>query len=296
MKKVALLLVLLIPQMANYGAAVSDKPIWQQVADKVHETRVLTLSDWEVEFSAEDEYGRYKEYDKLLQAKKDQLLRLPIVGLGGGLHFGMSPEDMQKVIKQRFCLMQEKGKVIPPATFESIKDEYYTSAPGIQTDLTRIWGADYLKHAFKRFSMQEYAVPEFIIVTDNPKRMLVTMLDSNKYVPLIKHLRNGRIYFKNIQGESAIPHRGGRRSELPELKKIGFGDFTDPGNVRLMEGKKYVIDTEFKSFQQEIKKDHLLPQSAGDTLEYAKKRFKLLYPDFFESGSKTIEIDLSDCK
>lgn len=288
MKKLYLMsLILLNCTAIVYGAA--DQAIWERVRNEPKSSLYFTL--WKPE--------DYQEAEEKLHEMKEKIDNSAIKYLAGGLTSTMTPEDIKSSLLDRFCRYYREGKIITPEAFERIKDQY-TGPAGGHTNLTRIWGGEYLKTEFQYDDKLDlFDVPDFVIVTPDPKK--ITIRVSMEYMPFrfpaAFLLKNGGIYFKTIKGEPDFNGNLLGAENRQYLQNIAFADFGF-GNVRFNtdEKKYYVVDTELKSFDEK----QIIPDYADKeeykALYYAGEKLKLLLKDENNGARENIvELDLNTC-
>lgn len=213
---------------------------------------------------------------KLFQSKDF----VPLLSVWGGINYGMTIEKMKDKIKETFTTLKNNNLIITQDAFQQIKDQYYIrSCPN--TDLTRIWGSNFLRSKINESEplREIFEVPEYVIVLKDLDKVSVKIGFYNNVVPTVSELINSAIYFKKINGEQAASWAP-RCEDLYNL--TGFYDFSDPGNIIFdQKNKKYfIVDTEFKSFQLPFNGNPLYKQLMTDneciTLEYAYYKFRYL--------------------
>ncbi len=190
----------------------------------------------------------------------------------GGINYAMSLEEMIQAVREVFNAIQKEGLIISKDAFKKIEDKYFTPNP--HTNLTRIWGAKYLKRKINEsdYLRSNYAVPNYVIVTDDPSMIKVKLNFGNEWCPSIDDLENATIYFDKIIG---IPVTIATTNDIGAKSGIGYNDFSGSQNViyDTRDGKRYIIDTEDKSFKIPI------DQAVQPLLSYAAKRFSYLNND-----------------
>ena len=236
---------------------------------------------------------------KKLKKKKGSIRNLfetVDTSLMGSINYGMSWDEIEKKVTKMFTRMRENGSIVTKKEFEKIKNQYYDLE---RDDISRIWGADYLKRAISQDpELSQYDVPDYVIVLDDLKTVTIYIkFDESWNVPAISTIRAGgsrpKIYFKSISGKNVT-------SQSTVLKKIGFNDFLGENVIEDATTKKrYIIDTETgsfakKTFQNLANKDFI---GLGEDCQrlYIKK---LIYNEYqvdssWESKFKDIDLDLS---
>lgn len=209
----------------------------------------------------------------LLDSMVPTLAYEPLASLWGGIHYGMSLQEMKQSVNALFHAMHAEGKIISRTDFEKIKEDYYAeSSRRAQKDLSRLWGAFYLKDSINKSDdlASRYDVPDYLIVSDG--QIIEVEFIFHPTWPIVWHIKNASLYFKRVKGvfsDDRIMHK----RDIGYPSGIGFRDFFDRGNVMrdLHTGKYYVVDTEFKSFRIAV------PDLMKELCEYASKKFMHLY-------------------
>ncbi len=228
-------------------------------------------------FNEDEKYNRqytklvnqYKRLENNLTGFKNFLKRYSLVTLFGGINYTMTLNEMGQKIKEKFSEMKKNGLIMSRDEFKKIEKIYFTEKPS--TDLTRIWGEEYLKSKINEseYLQGKYDVPKYVIVADNKNRIKVKFDFGIEMFPMIIALENATIYFVKIVGvRSAFSS-----TVKADLSPIGFDDFSDPGNIIREKNTNmyYVVDTEFKSFKWDIKSEEI-----RNMLGYTRKRFLYL--------------------
>lgn len=188
----------------------------------------------------------------------------------GEINYGMTLEEIKQKLWEKFKEFKKEGLIITHEEFEKIKDNYFNKP---SQDLTRIWGADYLKNKINQseYLKSKYAVPNYIIVANNLNHLIIR-LDFNQNFPIATALKNAEIYFEKISGPHVASWYSLATKDIGISSGIGYDDFSDPGNIIFdsKSGKFYIVDTEFKSFKFPIK------GYLSAILPYASERFKYL--------------------
>lgn len=286
MKKLSVQLASLILFFATFAPsmAMEQKPIYEILArnkaDEYRESqegnRQWFPKDYDFRGAAEEVYSdlvtEYKRDEDVLNSGKK-------FGMAwfGPLDYSMTLEKMKQNTKEVFSEMKKNGLIISKAEFGRIKDKYFDHP---FTDLTRIWGGMYLRHRIDAAGLsQEYGVPNYIIVVDDPHKISVNIV-FGPAGPSIASLSNGEIYFENIKGKG-IAHEEKKRGGIGIREYV---DYADPGNIIQQEGtgKKYIVDTEAKSFEVRPSANRVESEAAlgrlDRLLEYAGDRFRYLNP------------------
>jgi hypothetical protein len=193
-------------------------------------------------------------YEKLLYNQPtlaEKIRQSPITKLSGGISYFMSLDEIKKVAQNAMQQLKDQGKIITPAQFQEIEQAYHFVSPQ-HTDLTRIWGANYLKAFFIEHHKSGFDVPDYVIVTEDPQRIELTLnlANTRESTPIIAHLSNSKIYFKKIDG---VPN--GTSATGDQIKASGYTDYKTGDKQKerniihsFSNGINYVVDTEIKSF------------------------------------------------
>lgn len=242
------------------------------------------LSDWVIPYTNDQNYisakladliEEYREYEANLKS----ISQNPIASVMGAINYSMNFTELKQIVKEQFKAMKQRGLIISQADFEKIKDLYFNLK---HIDLTRIWGAEYLKNKINHsvYLTSKYNVPDYIIVLDDPNHIKINLSFFTRLFPIPLNLENGSIYFKHISGESvALRDNSTMLNDLGLESGIGFEDFSKPGNViqDSETGILYIIDTEFRSFKFPISPELV------NLLNYAAARFIYLNNHLLES-------------
>lgn len=191
----------------------------------------------------------------------------------GSLHYGMSLEEMQEAITDKFKDMASTGHVKKQSDLKGQENKYFShSSDDLTTgsnNLTRIWGAQFLKEELKGNEDTLNVADHFLIVEDGATSLEITVLD-NKRFPSIWRVDNGYVLSQRITGRPSAKDYW----EHKALKKTGFHDFSDPGNILKDEnGVGWIVDTESKGLRSPCNMIDFLTIKITDYLE---KRFNYL--------------------
>ena len=224
-------------------------------------------------------------YLKIEQYIRENFDKIPTWELTGSLHYGMTLRKMEDVIKQKFLDMAAQGKLMTENSLMANLDRTTLYPPNHKgnSDLTRIWGAHFLKSNFPENSKLDVA-EHFLIIGDEATELEVEVWHTD--YPCLSLIKSGYILSKKIDGENKA--RDYQYSNV--LDALKYRDFTDPGNIiQDANGIGWIVDTERKSFDPpKINKGQYLIR------EYLKKRFKVLSGDESSSLYQTFKISLSD--
>ena len=256
--------------------SIEKKPIYEILAlrdSKEWEKWVERTGEKEMCEKYKPSREKYRLFNKKLGKTKRRIEknrkrrgRPSVNALCGGINFFMSLDEMKQKIRGELT-----PHIITTEEFKKIEKDYYKGARGgdyPSQDLTRIWGANYLKWAIKNKSLDEkYGVPDYVIVADDPNNIEIK-LSFSKIFPCTgaKHtgisedfggLVGASIYFKKIEGDNLRKIPPQKVIEIKkELDDMGYVDHSEPGaesNVLLAsDGKVYIVDTEKKSFTSKM--------------------------------------------
>ncbi len=206
----------------------------------------------------------------------------PKVNPYGDMNYAMTLKEMEQIVKNKFDAMKQKGLIISKEEFEKIKKSYYIDNTHRDqlTDLTRIWGAKYLKEKINKSDKLhgQYDVPDYIIVADNPEKINVELWFGENF-PTAGRLKNAKIFFKNIEG-APIGCNPSVFDDIGPRSAVGYADLSLDNSVwtarhcenvikDTVSGINYIVDTESRSF---LKLDLENPELA----RYASSRFSVL--------------------
>lgn len=219
-------------------------------------------------FTKEDSYweDQKKLYIEIENWVRDNPDKIPSWQVAGPLNYSMSPNQMKDVITNKFKEMANSGHLLTEDTLckERRESLYPTNRRG-SANLTRIWGAEFLKSNLEKENNLDAA--DHFLILDNSETDIEVEVWYDKY-PYLSVAKNAHILSKKIDGVAQA------RSYMlsSQLQKLGYRDFTDPGNIlRDENGIGWVVDTEQKSFHpQELDRD------LGLVNDYLRKRFKVL--------------------
>ena len=250
----------------------SQQPIYQVIAEtKVSEMSFLPNETEEARAKSKKERyamllskyegceAHFKEYGKYMEEAS-------LESLWGGINYSMTLDDMRKKVKEKFQNLKNSGLIISKKDFGKAKDQYYDKP---SDNLTRIWGADYIRQQLQEKKWEDrYGVPDYIIVVDDPHAIQVVLNFTQERWPTVSLLLNGDIYFKKIVGKGV----GNNSMDLTEIHYVDVGSSEDKKHnvLQTATGKRYIVDTEFKSFGIP------LPESRNfrECLSYFHERFK----------------------
>lgn len=209
-----------------------------------------------------------------------------IAGHLGPLHYGMSPSEMEAIVKKIFQEMVSAGKMLRQRDLTKRATFYPPEPHKGSDDLTRIWGAAFLNANLHEDSKLK-AVDHYLIVDDEASEIEVEIFYLNNYYPFPRTVRNAQILRKKIDGVKSA-HSLTYQCDK-NLKALNYVDFKDPGNI-IRAGIGWIVDTERKSFDsmENICQDITF----HNYLTYLKKRFSILYPA--ETFNRRFKISVSD--
>jgi hypothetical protein len=223
---------------------------------------------------------KYKEWELEFPIIKEALdLKAEneyLIQIRGGIHLAMDFDEILKRIKNKLFNLRKNKLLITGEEFEELdKSKWLLKGK----DLSRIWGAEYLKNMFRRDKNSNFSTPEYIIVVDDLYDIRVKINTPADGLPCVNSIESGLIYATKIIGVRMADDSVVKNT----LEKYGYYDFKDIGNVLMnSDGKTtyYVVDTEIKSF--DLKLPYPL-EEYRDLLEYLRKRFIVINSqDFLE--------------
>lgn len=223
--------------------------------DKELRKRKEKYKEWELEFiKIKDGLDYILENNYLLKIK-------------GGIHLAMDYNEIIQIIRNKLLNFRKNKLLITEEEFKKIDEtKWYERG----NNLTRVWGAEYLKYMFIKDSISDFSVPEYMIVVNNLDDIRIQITTPLNDLPCICKILTGSIYGTNIID-------GIRSGDDPYVKgtlkhKYNFNDFA-PSNVLSKNGILYVVDTEMKSFNIELPE---LLIANRDVLGYLHKRFMVI--------------------
>ncbi len=205
--------------------------------------------------------GLYSSYEMKLSELRQSM---PIYPVAGGLNYTITLDEMVCTIQKKFREMRKKGLIVTREEFKKYDKQEWFFKPG--SNLTRIWGSEYLAERFKQEKKSSYKVPSYIIVVDDLTNLKILVCWAACF-PIISRI-NGDIYAQRILGRPARPDVG-----------FGFSDYTGPNILKNDDGLYYVIDTEYRSFYKAAPEKELyknLKEDWPSLCEYLKNRFLLI--------------------
>lgn len=225
-----------------------------------------------------DDIIRLKEIENFLLENEEiykKRLNLPIAG---NISYMLNLDEINEVLKNKVHTLMNMGKIVHQTNFHIT--EWYDRP---STNLTRIWGADYIKNLIEESNNTTFDVPEYIIVLENDAKALECSITCmNDKTPMITDLLNGKIYFKKIEGECVANNL---RSNM-FLNNIGYVDMNGD-NCNIIQdsnGINWIVDTEFSAFDF----TKLLKSSKQrDIVEFLWLKFRYLY------ANDTFKVELS---
>lgn len=230
-------------------------------------------------------WGFYKELYHFYESHTDAIkTNWPVHEVvGGKLNYAMSFEEIKNAIVVKFKKMKESGQIISRENFKNAGNKWLDRG----TELTRIWGAEYLAKKFAEDKRKNFKVPEYLIVVDDLSHVKINIHLGACY-PMISQIENGRVYAKKIDG-TPVARKGSN------LIGYGYTDYSDAGNIlQTSDGIYYAVDTEYKSFYDGLPESHLMKGVKGGPLiacEYFQNRFK--YINKIDKFDKMVEFSLS---
>lgn len=152
----------------------------------------------------------------------------------GPVTYAMTLEEIDTLIKKKFQELAKEGRLLPKPLFEATfnPNDFIQKSP----NLTRIFGELFLKES------TSFNVPRHYILFEEGR--IEVELWSGTY-PALSILKNCEMVAEKIEGEKAASQFAWN----PELKKVGYADFSDPGNILVdATDRAWIVDTEVKSF------------------------------------------------
>ena len=196
-----------------------------------------------------------KQCEKKRKTLRKNLEKHPSAYIFGEINYDMTLEEMKQKIREKLNTMKKRGLLISKEEFKKIKNVYFDYP---FTNITRIWGIEYLKKKINEseYLRKKYNVPGYVIVVDDISDIKIELDFYNSDFPsyFFKSPENAAVYFENINGTSSY-----QADLIEDLLPIGFVDFMGTGNIRQEKesGKYYIIDTERKSFKIPVKNHDL---------------------------------------
>lgn len=289
-----------VQQIIDHEKVEHQKNILEMEKEGPHFYKDLTVDDsyWG------DRSKFYLQMERFIRENNE---KIPTWKIAGPLHYGMSPSKMKAVIQQKFREMVASGQLMRKATLMRSQDRttFYPKTGKGRDNLTRIWGANFLKTNLKEHPKLDTA-EHYLLVDDDAIEIEVQVRQRGAGLfnytlcdyPLLSKIKNAGILSKIIVGKSAA--REYLHSQV--LKRLNYWDFSDRGNIiRDSNGIGWVVDTEAISFSPpkiDIKYNPLQ--------KYIKKRFDVLFgwdvnidnkSDYSESNPaycRTFKIVVSD--
>ena len=217
---------------------------------------------------------KFREYERDWEQYKETLKdTFPLfMALTGGLNYAMTLDEIKEIVKEKFVTMNHKRLVISRDEYERSKDKFFDFP---RLNLTRIWGAQYLKKSIDEGGVKGYNTPGYVIVTDNPEAIRIKVSFDSDMAPVIDSLedRKAFIVFEKIEGSPV-----GDSSDL--LRRFEYVDLGPEMRKRynVLEKKgtgiRYVVDTDPGSFKYEAYTEGRLAEDSF--AYYAFKKFRHL--------------------
>jgi hypothetical protein len=235
----------------------------------------------------EDSYWQDQEelYLKIEKSVRENSDKIPSWQVAGPLNYGMSLEQMKDVITKKFKEMAFSGNLMTDEqlTINHNREIFYPTTGRGGDNLTRIWGAEFLKSNLMDDETLN-AAEHFLIVDDSASEIEVQVWHGE--YPYVSIVNNAHILSQKIEGvRKAWEYRFS--GKLDELR---YRDFKDPGNIICdSKGKGWVVDTEMKSFDSPK-----LNRSSYLVRNYLKKRFEVLSGENYDSLHQTFKISASE--
>ncbi len=256
---------------------------YKRISNEKYEQRYAELVNIYRDY--EDNWNTYK---KKLDEEKHWAKQL----IGGNFNYAMTLDEIKQIIKDKFVAMKRKGLIISKDAYEKIKSSYINRP---NTDLTRIWGAEWLKTGIELHKNKDYDVPGYKIVSCNQKSINVVLFFGNGRFPIASRLKKKEAFIDFVK---IIGHPAGSKPH-PLLLKLGYVDFgasqARDANIiqEISTGKYFVVDLEIKGFQHsEIGQRKLYEYPVQESFAYyAYQKFLLSNEDELEI---TIKINLEE--
>ncbi len=296
-----------------------EQPLYEIIANMVAERKAKEDTDLEfwLETDIPVESAEYKEiYNKKYQEKYTKLMSM-YRGyeenwdtykkkldedkhwvkqlIGGNFNYAMTLDEIKQKIKYKFIARKRRGLIISKDEYEKIKSSYI-NLPSI--DLTRIWGAEWLKGGIEHYNNEDYDVPGYKIVSYNPNNINIILYLGDRRFPMASQLKEGEAFIDTVK--IIGPPAGSGPHHLP--RKLGYVDLgaspAKAANIRkeISTGKYYIVDTEMKSFQHDelgLLKPYEQP-SPDSFACYAYEKFLLNNSRKIKYDKITIKINLEE--
>lgn len=233
--------------------------------------------------STKDEtYWREREesYLEIEGQIRENVANIPRWEIAGPLDYSMTLKKMKEVLEMTFRKMAASGHLLHENSIKGTRKDYFPPTGKGKNNLTRIWGAEFLKSHLANHPTFR-ATDHFLIINENATELEVTAWHG-EYLCL-SSVENAHILAKNIDGEKAAWLC--QNSQL--LDQLGYKDFADPGNIRLdSNGTCWIVDTEINSFKSPSLQERELQS-------YLQKRFRILSDKEYDGLKQTFKIPLS---
>ena len=287
---------LAVQEPVGQGDEQNDKtPTSFEPATELPSVEVLAKKVLQFQVDLWKENGRTPFEESYLEAKTksyceiEELIRrdekkIPTWQLIGPLHYGMSLEKMKQVIIEKFKSMILSKTMMTEATKKIRHDPKTLFLTRDRNNLTRIWGAEFLKSNLPNKSPLD--VTEHYLIIDDDAKEIEAEIFHGDYPYLSRVNITGYIVSKKIEGKkNALAFAG-----CSILEKLRYSDFSDEGNILQDSTKKnWIVDTEQKSFEKPELEDE-----AYNIQEYVKLRFRYLCGKDYMRNFQRIKISLSD--
>jgi len=235
-------------------------------------------SEWE------KEKQRYFKFEKYIRENQDEI---PSWQIAGPLNYSMSLEQMKDVVTKKFKEMVSSGNLMTEKqlTKNHNRETFYPTTGRGGSNLTRIWGAEYLKSNL--VDDTTLAVAEhFLIVDDSASEIEVEVWHGDGY-PYVSVVNNAYVLSQKIEGE----RKAWEYRYSIKLDELGYVDFKDRGNIICdSKGKGWIVDTELMSFVPPNVK------GVSSLQDYLKKRFKVLAGKEYSPACQIFKISIADLK
>lgn len=258
---------------------IKRKEITEFFASKTLEFEEDANSYWE---------KKKKSYLEMENSIRDNPEKIPRWEVAGPLNYSMTLSTMKNVIESKFKEMVSSGQMISEKSYcqQQYRKDFYCNG---DNNLTRIWGADFLKTNLVNTPSLK-AADHFLIVKDGATELEVTVWHSiSPYFPSLQVVQNAYIVSKKIEGHKRttkdnISFYGSSRI----LDQLQYRDFNYGNIIQDSNGVGWIVDTEEKSFEAPVIKGDALTRQV-----YLKDRFRVLSGKEYSSVCQIFKISLS---
>lgn len=225
----------------------------------------------------------YLKIEQWIRANKDQIA-FPSWEVAGSLNCAMSPCEIKHVITNKFKEMVASGNLISEESLNNnhARETFYPTTGRGTNDLTRIWGAEFLRSNLRKDSTLN-AVEHFLIIDNAAEEIEVLVGTYDEYYPCLSNVKNAYILSKKIEG---VPKAWECRFSS-KLNDLRYRDFNPSNLIRDSQGTGWIVDTEIKGFEPP-KPDDALP------LNYLKSRYRALVAENCPTYCRAFKIKVAD--